>query len=162
MGGCCEGGVGGAWVTGGWVGGWEGAGGRAGPCVAGAGPAVGRDGPAGFPARPGGGELSAADGLADGVPERPPFAAGLPLAPPFAALLSARPGRPPGIRRPPSGSEPASRCLAASEGEGCPGSLTLMHPPRARVAAATAASRVNAVACAEGARRGGRMGGTAF
>ncbi|MEU5428310.1 hypothetical protein AB0H73_22315 [Streptomyces olivoreticuli] len=96
-------------------------------------------------AAPGDASAWSSEGEADGAPADAPLAAGLPLAP-RAAFASVRPGLLPGIRTPPSGSGRASRCLPAPDDEaGFSGSLTLMHPPRARAATATAAIRVAAV-----------------
>ncbi|GGY04567.1 hypothetical protein GCM10010324_59090 [Streptomyces hiroshimensis] len=142
----------GGWVTGGcgvgvvdWGAGWVGAGGRPGAGTAPAPP------PGCFGFLPGlpawaSGEAPAGvpEGVADADGDAAPFADGLPLAP-RAERASACPGRPPGSRTPPSGSGPASRCLPApGDGAGRSGSLTLMHPPRARAATATAAIRVTA------------------
>ncbi|PAU49605.1 hypothetical protein CK936_07055 [Streptomyces albireticuli] len=102
--------------------------------------------PPGFPGFTASGDASgSSEGEAEEDAAVAPLAAGLPLAP-FTARASGRPGRPPGIRTPPSGSGAASRRLSAPGDEaGRSGSLTLMHPPRARAATATAAIRVTAV-----------------
>ncbi|CAM5491544.1 hypothetical protein SABIM44S_03048 [Streptomyces abikoensis] len=144
--GCGDGGAedAGGWVGGGGVGvlGWGGGGVEAGGRGVGVEPP-----PAGgfafLPGLPGRASGEASAGVSEGVAEEDGEAVfradGLPLAP-RAERASACPGRPPGIRTPPSGSGPASRCLPApGDGAGRSGSLTLMHPPRARATAATAA-----------------------
>lgn len=127
----------------GWGAGWVDAGGWGAGAVP---PPVG--GFAFLPDLPGRASGEASAGVPEGVAEEDGeavfLADGLPLAP-RTERASACPGRPPGIRTPPSGSGPASRCLPApGDGAGRSGSLTLMHPPRARATAATAAIRVTA------------------